>query len=76
MSIHHVGNKNWNCCYKVQILHTAYLGEVFLEKIQSFDVFFFFFFITPKHEQKVPLPFAKSCLTHLALCPLINALFL
>ena len=44
MSIHHVGDKNWNCCYKVQILHTAYLGEVFLAKIQSFDVFFFFFF--------------------------------
>ena len=44
MSIHHVANKNWNCCYKVQILHTAYLGEVFLEKIQSFDVLFFFFF--------------------------------
>ena len=66
MSIHHVGNKNWNCCYKVQILHTAYLGKVFLEKIQSFDVFFFFF-ITPKHEQRLPLPFAKSCLTNLAL---------
>ena len=40
------------------------------------DVFFFFFFITPKREQKVPLPFAKSCLTNLALCPHINALFL
>ena len=44
--------------------------------LKRYNDVFFFFFITPKREQKVPLPFAKSGLTNLALCPLINALFL